>query len=181
MPAVKPFRQYSEENVLAGFFRFSGTHPVTAGTFVKVNSGWAGDLHSSFLGGVGADYANEVSQRWGVPASVAACTTSGDVTIGMLLNDVREVDENGEKLIYKRQKAIENGWVISGEGVNIVSKGFFIYSGVAGTPSPGAAAFLGTDGAINSSGTIANLAVTRVGTFLSPKDSSNWVLLKLDV
>lgn len=181
MPALKPYKQYSEENVLAGFFRFSGTHPVAAGTFVKVNSGWAAENHSSFLGDVGAGYNNEVSQRWGVPASVAACNASGDVTIGMLLQDVRETDENGEKLIYKRQKAIENGWIISGEGVNIVSKGYFLYSGVAGTPAPGAAAFLGTDGAINSSGSVANLAVTRVGTFLSPKDSSNWVLLKLDV
>lgn len=181
MPALKPYRQYSEENVINGFFRYNGTLPVQAGTFVKVTSGWLADQHSSLLGDVGAAYSNEVSQRWGLPATVGACTASGDITVGVLLNDVREVDENGEKLIFKRQKAIENGWTISGEGVRVLSKGIVLYSGVNGNPTAGAAAFLGTDGGPNTSGTVANLNVTRVGTFLSPKDGSGWVLLKLDV
>lgn len=181
MPAIKPFRQYGEHDVLNGFFRFSGTIPAQAGTFVKVVSGWLADQHSNNLGDVGASYANEVSYRWGLPAQVGACSASGDITIGILLNDVREVDENGEKLIFKRQKAIENNWVISGEGVNILSKGYLLYSGVAGTPTAGAAAFLGTDGGVNVSGSVSNASVTRVGTFLSPKDASGWTLLKLDV
>ena len=181
MPALKPFRSYNEGDVLNGFFRFSGTIPATAGTFVKVVSGFLADQGSTLLGDVGADYGNLVSDRWGVPAQVGACNASGDVPIGVLLHDVREVDENGEKLVFNPRKAIENGWTISGQAVSILPKGYVLYSGVAGTPTAGAPAFLGTNGDCNTSGSVANAAVTRVGTFLSPKDAAGWVLLKLDV
>ena len=102
--ALKPFRQVDENDCINGFFTFSGVVPATAGLFVKVWSGWLADQFSAQLGNVGQSYSNVVSQRWGTPATVAPTQDSGDATIGMLLYDVREVDENGELLKYHPQK-----------------------------------------------------------------------------
>ena len=52
-----------------------------------------------------------------------------DVPLGMLLYDVREDDENGEKLIFNPRKAAENDYVISGQAVPILTRGIVLYSG----------------------------------------------------
>jgi hypothetical protein len=98
----------------------------------------------------------------------------------MLLYSVRETDENGEKLIYNPRKAIENNWVISGCGVNIVTKGVFLYSGVGGTVTVGANAYLNSNAEISVTGDSASTA-TKVGKFLGPKDSNGVVLFKLEL
>lgn len=180
MPVIRPYRQVDENDCINGFFAYSGAVPVTAGTFVKIVSGYAADIHSAIVGDAGFVPTNAVSPRWGVPAKVTAVNSSGDAAVGMLLYDVREVDENGEKLVYNPRKAIENNWVISGCGVNIATKGLFMFSGVYGTPTAGAAAYLANDGNITTTGGSTTTA-TRVGKFLGPVDSNGFVLFKLEL
>lgn len=180
MPTIKPFRTVDEHDCINGLFAYSGTVPVEQGTFVKIVSGFDASQFTSLVGTAGYDFAGTESVRWGLPAQVTACNGTGDAAIGMLLYSVKEVDENGEKLIYKPRKAIENNWTISGCGVNIVTKGVFLYSGVAGTVTVGANAYLGTDGGLNVSGSASSVA-TKVGKFLGPKDSNGVVLFKLEL
>lgn len=183
MPDLRPFRSYDEADVINGFFTYDGPMPGKAGTFVKVSVGWSGANQTIIANPGAATYNNALSPRWGLPAKVVPCNGSGDNAIGMLLYDVREVDENGEKLIWNRQKAEGNNWTISGEGCNIATKGLFMYSGVGGIAAAGNSAYLGANGAVNTSGSASNTSVTKVGKFLSPGSlgSDNWVLFKLEL
>lgn len=131
---------------------------------------------------MGASYGNTVSQRWGTPAIVKTCESSGDNTIGMTLYDYKETDENGEKLIFNPRKAAELEVILSGQSMPIVTRGLFLYSGIDGTPTAGNDAYLSTNGGLNTSGAFnSNPRCTRVGTFLGPKDANGVALLWLDL
>lgn len=183
MPFIKPFRILDQDEIINGIYAYQGTVPATAGTFVKISSGWLADQFSSTISAsAGQAFGNTLSPRWGVPATVVPVTASGDAALGILRFDVRETDENGEKLIYHPRKASENNWIISGEGAQVATRGIFIYSGVVGTPTAGSDAFLDSTGAgISTSGTRTNGNVTRVGKFLGPLDRNGWVLFKLEL
>lgn len=183
MPHIKPFRQVDENDVINGFFTFDGAVPAGPGTFVKVNVGFSGDWPAVINNPGAATYGNSYSPRWGVPSKVVPSNGSGDNVIGMLLYEVRETDENGEKLTWNRKKAESNNWVISGEGCSIVTKGLFLYSGLQGIAAAGNIAYLGTAGQLNTSGSLDNHNVTKVGKFLGPSStkSDNWVLFKLEL
>jgi len=183
MPNIKPFRTVNEYDVL-NLFAYSGTLPVVAGTFVRILSGWEPGQELSELGSVGASYANTVSLRYGIAAKVGMTNLTGYSSIGMLLNDVRELDENGEKLIFKPRKAAEMQCVISGLAVPIATAGIFLYSGINGTPVAGNPAYSTGDGQLSttpspSSGQHA--VAERVGTFLGPKSSNGFALFKLEL
>ena len=73
---LKPFRDYSEHNVI-NLFAFgdeavalNATTTVYAGSCVKVKTGWSNTNELQMLGDVGAAYANTVSERYGVSADV---------------------------------------------------------------------------------------------------------------
>lgn len=189
MPSLGKFRQYDEHDVI-NLFGFSGNFPVSKGTFVKVGgSGFVPGRRLGMIGSPGASFANTVSQRWGNPYSVVACTSSGDNTIGMLLYDGKEVDENGNKLIFNAQKAAELEVFVSGQTAPVVRKGIFYYSGIngaganAGAITPGAGAFLGIDGGLNTSGSLLgnNPQCTKVGQFLSARDDNGFALVRIDI
>jgi len=189
MPYIKPLRTIDEHDVnpFYAYQATAGALPVTKGTFVKIQSGWNTEQEIQELGDVGASWANVVSERFGVHSRVTACTASGDNTIGMLLYDVRETDENGEQLKFNRRKLDQMQAVLSGQAVPIVSRGYFLYSGVNGGRVPvagvtaGAPAFLGSDGGISVSGSVTNGSVTKVGRFEGVPDAAGWVLVKLDL
>lgn len=188
MPNLKPLRDYSEHDVLNGFYSYSGTIPVTKGTFVKISSGWSTESELAELGNAGAAYNNVVSQRVGLNTRVAACNASGDNAIGCLLYDVREVDENGLPLKWDAAKQARMQCTLSGQSTVILRKGLVLYSGVNGGAVPvvgvtaGAPAYLGTDGGVNTSGSLGNLAnVTKVGRFLGVPDAAGWTLLDIDL
>lgn len=128
MATLRPYRNYDEKNVI-NQFSFSGTIPATAGTFVKIQRGFVDtDEPIEMLGSVGQSYNNVTSQRYGTYAKIATAGATDNV-LGMMLNDVREVDENGELLKFNPRKAAEMGCVLSGQSVPVVSKGEFLYSG----------------------------------------------------
>jgi hypothetical protein len=192
MPTIRPFRDIDSHDVINLFtFNLSGTYPALKGQFVKVISGWNTEQNPiGEIGDVGASYNNTVSKRYGLAPQVATCTSSGDIPIGLTLYDVREVDENGERLIFKPTKAAQMQVVLSGQAVPIATRGIFLYSGINGggrNPvfvTAGQPAYLGIDGGVNTSGSLSNVGlgnVTRVGTFLGSTDANGWVLLRIDL
>jgi hypothetical protein len=97
----------------------------------------------------------------------------------MTLLDVKEEDENGEKLAFNPRKAAEMGVVLSGQAVPIVSKGVFLYSGTtlaSETPTAGQKIYCGANGLITT-GVASN---AQVGTTLGVKDSDGVVLIRLE-
>lgn len=167
---LRPFRDYSEHEVL-NLFAYSGAAEnssviLTRGAFVKVSAeGFTtGPTSSSanqptdFLGNVGAAFPLSNSQRFGVRPKVTLAT-SGDV-LGLTLMDVRELDENGEKLIFNPRKAAEMNVVISGQAVPVLTRGIVLYSGdgIANATAGQVAVVSGTAGELANISASANLA-----------------------
>jgi hypothetical protein len=180
---LRPFRQYSENDVV-NLFAFSGDSTlVTKGLAVKVvGDGWTNEADSSpveTLGSVGASYTNVVSQRYGAKAKVAVAA-SGDAILGITLMDVRELDENGEKLVFNPRKAAEMGVVISGQAVPILTKGLVLYSGAANVLAGSVAYVSGAVGELAGAATLPTNA-TKVGKWLSKNDANGIALLKIEL
>lgn len=183
MPTIKPFRSIKDHDVL-NFYAFSGSIPAVKGTFVKiVGSGWRStDDPVGMLGSVGSSVANTVSQRWGLPIPRVAMANSGDTALGLLLYDVREVDENTEALLFHPQKQDEMQCVLSGQAVPVATKGIFLYSGISGTPTAGAGAYLSDFGGLLAAPYTAGLSASlQVGVYLGAKDDNGVALVKLDI
>jgi len=204
MANLRPFRDYDEKDVI-NLFTYSGTLPVTRGTVVRINRGYvATDTNPVMLGAIAASYNNTVSQRWGAYANVVA-SAAGETSLGILLKDVRETDENGELLKFNPIKAAEMDVCISGQAVPVVTRGIFLYSGAnraalmsgcsghtkvyvgAGgeltiTPTSGTVRTIGGSGngaqtlIYNLSGITSNV----VGECLGGLDTNQSVLVKLD-
>ena len=182
---LRPFRDYSEHNVINLFSHIDGA--VDDGIVVKHNAntnwgllGWqnSDELNQlSMLGDVGSAYDNSVSERYGVSARVDTAGTA-DIPIGMTLYAVAETDENGEKLIYNPRKAAEMQVVVSGQALRIVTKGLFLYDVgyAADTVIVGWNARVGANGVIVTGG-----AGAVVGRWLGNVDANGHALLQLDI
>ena len=188
--SLRPFRDYSEHNVL-NLFAYdtsaltAGSISVTKGTLVKIGTGWKNYDSSAELGGglefIGSagtlDPTNVTSQRYGVVAKVIE-TTTGETPLGMTLYDVKDADENGELLKYNPRKAAEMQAVIPGQAVPVVTRGIFLVKDVAGNPAAGGTAYAGVSGQISASSAGSAVAV---GKFLGAKDNNNDILVKLEL
>ena len=178
---LKPFRGYSEQEVVNLFSYDLDT--VNKGTFVKVkNSGYVNttDPLNIFAGNpVGATYNGTVSDRYSTSAQVTvAGTGDNNKVIGCLLLDVRETDENGEKLIYHPHKISELQCVLSGQADPILRRGMllvFATGAVAGNP-----AYINANGEIDTNFTLTNSGA-RVGNYLGSADTDGYALLALDL
>lgn len=181
MPNLKPFRSYSPHDEI-NLFSVKDQSSVNKGTFVKIAAGWVnsneayGDTQdeigsSSYIG-------RAVSNRYVVQSKVDIAG-SGDAALGMLLWDVRETDENGEKLIFNPRKAEEMQVALSGQAVPIATKGIFLYSGAlltAEAPNFNSGLYVSVGGELSTLST----GKVKVGTALGGKDSNNCVLVRID-
>jgi hypothetical protein len=186
---LRPFRDYSEHEVV-NLFAYSGAAEsssviLTKGAAVKVSAeGFTvGPTSSSanqpieLLGNVGAAFPLSQSQRFGVRPKVTLAT-SGDV-LGLTLLDVRELDENGEKLIFNPRKAAEMNVVISGQAVPVLTRGVILYSGdgIAAATAGQHAVVSGSAGELANTSTLRTNEVS-VGKFLGSA-VSNTALIKI--
>jgi len=186
---LKPFRDYSEHDVI-NLFAF-GDHAVTlgttdvvyAGSAVKVRTGWQNTDELSFIGNVGAGYNNTVSQRYGVSAEVEYTDGGADeAALGITLYDVREYDENGEKLAFNPRKQAELQASLTGQAVPIATRGVFLMATGAWASSPGVVfnqdVFATGNGQITTLG--AKATNNRIGRTLGNPDADGSVLVKFD-
>lgn len=138
-----PFRQYDDNDVVNLFALEDDSTSVGAGVIVKVKDitdGLNADLAyeqggNNFLNVQGNAYSPEIVN----PLKVEKAA-DGDVALGITLRDVRETDENGEKLRFYPQKREELQCVVSGQTVPVATKGIFTlmasaFSG-ASVPAP---------------------------------------------
>ena len=181
MPDLLPFRDYDEHDVLNLFaFDYTGGAHIKKGSLVKIVSGWTAqdNLDDNWVNG--ATYGNTLSPRYAVRPKVQLADTGNTDALGILLYDVRETDENGEKLLYNPSKAAEMQVAISGQAVPIATKGIFLMSGFGQTASTaeytvGSSVYPGNDGELTLKGT------QVVGKMLGPVSAQGWGLVKIDL
>jgi hypothetical protein len=182
MPKLRPYRQYSEYNVVNGLFSYSGTVPVDAGTIVKITNNYResdGNI-SEYLELSNVD--NTISALFSCVGAVEKTVNFDDTPrpIGILLKDVKEFDENGIPLIFEPRAAAERDIVLPHQAVPILTKGIILINGIdtsnhtggGGAPTPGDAVYVGDNGAFATDGLIA------VGQFLSTTDDDGFCLIR---
>jgi hypothetical protein len=192
MPILKPFRDYSEHDVIN---LFACDSIANKGTLVKPIRSWKDDngSDSSNAGplnmtsnGAGKKYTNIVNDIFEINGKVTPVVNYNDTPkpIGILLNDVKELDENGRKLLYDRRKMEEMGAVLKNyHSVPILTRGLILINdieinnktGGGGNPDIGDVAYVGNNGKIATDGVIS------IGTFLSPKDENGYCLVRISI
>lgn len=180
---LKPFRQYSENDVI-NLFCYIGEYPTPAGTVVKVNNNYQNNGNVLDISRNLTSVNNALSPVFGVAGSVTKVINFNDTPkpIGILLNTVAEYDENGDALIYNPRKAAETNIILPNQAVPVLTRGIVLISGIdlsdngtgGGAPEPGDAAYVGNNGSIATDGVI------HIGQFLSEIDSDGYVLVKLN-
>lgn len=137
-----PFRQYDENDVINMFALDSslalesttGDGEGSAGVFVKVT---AGDLDNdtitygtnSYLGKT--DYPFVGPNMYPTNPLTLSGAASGELPLGITLNQTAKTDENGEKLLYNAQKKEELQAVLPGQTVPVATKGIFTLAATA--------------------------------------------------
>ena len=148
MANLKPFRDYSEHDVI-NMFAFDGAPDAngviaTKGTVVTfANANGVQPVSTSALGSevveldlpAGSTYNNTVSYRYSAVPKISKAIYT-DVPLGITLYDVRELDENGEKLSFNPRKAAEMNAVVSGQAVPVLTRGILLYEGLNTTLIP---------------------------------------------
>ena len=133
-----PFRQYDDNDVVNMYAlvdaavndNVTGVGSGDAGVFVKVSAGnfdldpvsYATD---SYLGKT--DYPFVGANQYPSVNLKVTPAASGDLTncLGLTLRQTAKFDENGEKLLYYRQKAEELMCVLPGQAVPVATRGIF--------------------------------------------------------
>jgi len=182
---LRPFRQYSEHDVVNLYSleaRATESLPVNKGTIVSLvaGKGWesSDELVQGAIHAKAATYNNTQNPRFMVQSKVYVHTgLATDHTLGLLLHDVRDEDENGELLIYNPRKAAEMQASVSGQVVPIAKKGVFLYDGFVGTADAGTPVYIATNGRMGDAASSAGGQNVRVGTCLGAADADGNVLI----
>jgi hypothetical protein len=139
-----PFRQYDDNDVVNMYTlvdeavndNVTGVGTGDAGVFVKVSAGNF-DLDpvsygsDSYLGKT--DFPHVGFNQYPKVNLKITPAASGDLTncLGITLRQTAKYDENGEKLLYYRQKAEELMCVLPGQAVPVATRGIFSLSALA--------------------------------------------------
>jgi hypothetical protein len=186
-----PFRQYNEHFVVNMFALdtaklslgvvASNTHAASgdhdAGLLVKVKgngadlgAGYGSDAElNAYMGTTSYPHVgfNENPEAFGKFEPV---DSNDDIVLGVTLNQTLAYDENGEKMLYYRQKALEHQAVLPGEAVPVLTKGIITVAanGVESGSAPTAGAQVG----VSVNGKFRSLVAgkTVVGTCLAVGD-----------
>jgi hypothetical protein len=158
---ILPYRDYSEHDVVNLFaleigsgddlstFVSNGSGKFDAGVVVSVS---AGDLpgevselraasSDNLREYLGASFSGAHIGFNGYPANgmTVAPAAAGSRGLGITLRETLAFDENGEKLLYYKQKLDEAQGVLPGQTVPVLTRGLVLLTGSAinGTPSVG--------------------------------------------
>ncbi len=105
-------------------------------------------------------------------AAVPAANPSGQVPVGLLLNDMVNVDQTRYHINYLKDE------MQKGSKCTLGQRGWWVTNYVQGTPSPGNDAFLGASGFITTTNSGA-AATPKVGKFLSGKDEKGYAKVEI--
>lgn len=101
-----------------------------------------------------------------------AATASGKVPMGVLLNDVVDIDLTRQHINYHKDE------VSVGSKVALLRAGQVTTNSIDGTPSAGDKAYVGVSGLITDT---AAAGAYQVGTFLSKKDADNYAKVSINI
>ena len=166
-----------------------GTNTITQLVAALTSPGFSATAEASTVLNAGAKISFTFSggELTGDPANQA---------LGVTLRQTLAFDENGEKMLYYKQKLLELQGVLPGEAVPVLTKGIITVAsqGVSGDEStirPGDKVFLGTGGKFAGTGTVpvgtclADGNRTEVGTnddyFAGSGNSGRYYVIKLDL
>ena len=134
-----PFRQYNEQDVVNVFAlqnadvleSTTGDGKGSNGVFVKVTDGnFDQDVitygSNSYLGKT--DYPFVGGDMYPTNPLEVAAAASGEIPLGLTLNQTAKTDENGEKLLYNATKKEELQAILPGQTVPVATKGIFTLS-----------------------------------------------------
>jgi len=178
MANLKPFRDYDEHDVINLFAVNSSS--ANKGTVVTADGNGVNFKDATSLDNL-SPFGNTLSAQFNVPwtVSAAASGSAKGSIVGLLLKDVRTVDENGERLIFNPRKAAEMDVIISGQAAPILTKGLVLVSGIVGTPNFGSGAAVSDAGGGDLK--VVTYASGTVGKFLGPKNDEGYALLKIEL
>jgi hypothetical protein len=195
---ILPYRDYSEHDVLNLFSLDTGAYTIAnaksnaaagsafdSGVVVKVNP-LKGELPGDMPGGLETsgdlrDYlgASPTSAHIGYNAYPYNGMTvepagAGDVAVGITLRETLAYDENGEKLLYYKQKLDEAQAVLPGQTVPVLTRGLVLLdsNAVTGDPAVGAQLEVATDGTLVADTAGGN---TLVATVLAKSGSDKFL------
>lgn len=190
-PNLKPFRDYTEHEVINGFFA-ANVVPMNKGTFVSIVPGASGNTNVAGASGQrnhpptplltqisnlnGApDYA--VSPRWGVSWKVKPAA-SGEPVLGVALYDTKETNKYGESLAYRGgYERNELNAVVSGQAVPILRRGLITTNAYSGVPSAGT----GITHIVNGIGIIGQYVKGQsIGKFIQSADADGYAMFLLE-
>lgn len=198
-----PFRQYNEHDVINMFAledasvneNITGFGAGDAGVFVKVSAGNL-DLDpvtygsNSYLGKT--DYPFVGSNAYpSVSLKISPASSTDIKPLGITLFETAKYDENGEKLLYYKQKAMDHQVLLPGQAVPVATRGVFTVSARAydGTLSVGGGFKLSanagkiTGALVAESGVLGTVLATGSrganGATLPDTFSGNYAIIKL--
>lgn len=131
---ILPFRQYNEHNVV-NLYALDGSATIPgdlategdgdAGLLVSINNGdfdkGIDYTSDTYLGKT--DYPHIGANGYPKVTGMTFLPCAGTNPLGITLRQTATHDENGEKLLYYRQKAIEHQAVLPGEVVPVLTAG----------------------------------------------------------
>ena len=188
---ILPYRDYSEHDVLNLFSLDTGAYTIAnaksdavagsafdSGVVVKVNP-LKGELPGDLPGGLSEHDSDEELRNY-----LGASPTSahigynaypyngmtvepagvGDVAVGITLRETLAYDENGEKLLYYKQKLDEAQAVLPGQTVPVLTRGLVLLdsNAVTGNPGIGVQLEVGADGTLVEDTSAGNALVATV-------------------
>jgi len=175
-----PFRQYNEHDVVNMFALNSasvlesttGDGAGSNGVFVKVTNGnlnqdtitYGSD---SYLGNT--DYPFVGGDMYPTNPLEVSPASSGEIPLGLTLNQTAKTDENGEKLLYNATKKEELQAILPGQSVPVATKGIFTLGKNAITAGAVSAFTIGGGFELSAAGTIGPIGQTSnkaIGTVL---------------
>ena len=174
-----PFRQYAEQDVVNLYSNASCNQRTDskgdgdAGVFVSVVSGNLNQGPTMYDHNVSSDISWNTAgiPHLGkdgypiVPLKVDAAEAGAEAgtVLGVTLYQTALKDENGEKLLYYPQKALESQAVLSGQAVPVLSRGIITLSLSDGSTNGNTATMTLTDWAPGSGFKIANAGAGSAG------------------
>ena len=105
-------------------------------------------------------------------AATVAASASGAAALGVLLNDVVDIDQTRQHLNWHKDE------VQKGSKVTILTKGFVVTDKISGTPTAGQTAYLSASGLIKGT---QDTGAPAIGRFLSTKDADGYAKVAVNL
>ena len=186
---ILPYRDYSEHDVLNLFSLDVDESADTLTEWVEaVNGKWdsgvvvkvkTGELPGDLPGGLSEHASGEKLRKYLGDSPTSAHigynaypyngmtvepAGAGEVAVGITLRETLAYDENGEKLLYYKQKLDEAQAVLPGQTVPVLTRGLVLLdsNAVTGNPDIGTQLEVGSDGTLVADTSAGNALVATV-------------------